>query len=256
MAWLSAIALAGCSLTAAQPRADLQPPPPLAGEFFDPQTGTTYRLPTRAVLATRHAPRIVLAQAPSGGLDIPAAVALGAPPPQAHSVPTGTPAAVVAAPPPAAAPSALRLDHELASISRMVPFASSRSGLGPKGRQAVNELLPIAHEARQVVVRGRTDALGKPSSNRALAEARAQTVASAFVAAGVSRDKISTHQCVDCFVASNATAAGRRLNRRVDVEMNLPKARIAQLPRPVHALETPPLILARTLTPVSDTARH
>lgn len=137
---------------------------------------------------------------------------------------------------------ALKLDTEFASAKRIVPFAFNRVGVGPQGRLAVRELVPLAKQADKVNVRGRTDGLGNAQSNRKVALARARTVYNAFVDEGVDQRKMRLAYCTTCFVAMNDTEAGRRLNRRVEVELIMPHSEIAKLPRPIHAPESlPPL---------------
>jgi outer membrane protein OmpA-like peptidoglycan-associated protein len=144
----------------------------------------------------------------------------------------------------------LKLDTEFESAKRLIRFAVGAATLGPIGRLAIAELVPWAKQAEKVHVRGGADLSGNAARNRELAIARATAVSSAFVAAGVDREKISKSSCVDCYVVSNDTAQNRRLNRRVDVELVLKKELAAQLPPPVHALKAPdstPLIHATAL---------
>ena len=108
----------------------------------------------------------------------------------------------------------LKLDTEFASAKRLILFAAGRAGLGPVGKMAVAELAPWAKQAEKVHVQGGADASGHVQRNRELATARAASVKSAFVAAGVDRNKISTSYCSDCYVAANDTQQGRRVNRR------------------------------------------
>ncbi|KAA3654049.1 MAG: hypothetical protein DWQ11_06060 [Proteobacteria bacterium] len=247
----SAVVVAGCSWSPFQSWTQRPPTAQHASVFVNPVSGTTYRLPPSRTLAAHDTPRIVLARTSdeswaqavrASEADAPARIAA---PPSLAASPVAREAPTLAAATPV---TVLQLDREFASITRMVPFAINSASLGPLGSKAVAELVPIAQEAREVAIRGRTDATGSTHANEVLAGARAHSVAAAFVAAGVPHDKISTSQCIDCFVATNTTQQGRRLNRRVDVEMHLPKARIAQLPPPVYALEAPPLILARSLS--------
>jgi len=144
----------------------------------------------------------------------------------------------------------LKLDTEFESAKRLVRFAAATAVLGPGGKRAVTELVPWAKQAEKVHVRGGADSSGNPAHNRELAMARATAVSSAFVAAGVDRERISKSYCTDCFIASNETEAGRRLNRRVDVELLLKKEVFAQLPPPRHAPAVPdstPLIRTTAL---------
>ena len=165
--------------------------------------------------------------------------------------PATAPAApsVAAAPAPASAPAvapaaALKMDTEFASAKRIVPFAFNKVGVGPRGLLAVKELAPLARQADKVYVRGRTDGLGGAEANRKVALDRAYTVFHAFLREGVEKAKLRLTYCSTCFAASNDTEEGRRLNRRVEVELLMPPDAIAKLPRPVHAPEAPPPLIA------------
>jgi outer membrane protein OmpA-like peptidoglycan-associated protein len=150
----------------------------------------------------------------------------------------------------ASQPLNLKLDTEFESAKRLVRFAHGTAALGPGGKRAVAELAPWAKQAEKVHVRGGADSSGNAAHNRELAMARATAVSSAFVAAGVDRDRISKSYCTDCYVASNRTEEGRRLNRRVDVELLLKKEVFAQLPPPRHApavADSTPLIRTTAL---------
>lgn len=141
--------------------------------------------------------------------------------------------------------SPLKLDTEFASAKRVVPFAFNKVGVGPRGRLAVKELLPLAKQADRVYVRGRTDATGATPANRQVAHDRAYTVFKAFRNGGVERRKLRLTYCTNCLVADNDSEEGRRLNRRVEVELIMPREAIARLPKPIHALEAlPPIPLA------------
>lgn len=141
----------------------------------------------------------------------------------------------------------LKLDGEFASAKRIVPFAFNKSDVGPRGRAAVKELLPIAKKAQKVYVRGRTDGVGNTAMNRRVAHDRAYTVYKAFRKGGIEQRKLRLTHCTQCFVATNDTEEGRRLNRRVEVEMIMPREEIARLPAPVHAPEALPPLAAATV---------
>lgn len=220
--------------------------------FVDPLSGARYRIVMPQPLTTRNRPALKVAATSREGMllfppqntivDVPQTLAL------ATTVPAQPAAARTPADNTADDIAPLRLDHSFGAITRMVPFAVNRSSLGPTGHKAVAELVPVVKEAKHVYVRGRTDASGDARVNETLARQRASTVTNAFIAAGVHRAKITSSQCIDCYVATNTTYEGRQMNRRVDVEMQLPKAKIARLPPPVYALATPSLLLARSLT--------
>lgn len=71
---------------------------------------------------------------------------------------------------------------------------------------------------RRVLIEGHTDSTGSMRTNATLSQRRADTVADTLAAAGVPWDRmVATGMGPDYPVASNATAAGRQQNRRVEV---------------------------------------
>lgn len=140
----------------------------------------------------------------------------------------------------------LKLATTFASATRIVPFAFNRVGIGPEGEAAIKELVPIALKADKVHVRGRTDSKGAFEVNKRVALERAYTVREKFVEAGVPTDKLGISFCTECFIASNDTEAGRRENRRVDVEFIMPAEDIETLPETTYAKPLPET--ARTLS--------
>lgn len=133
----------------------------------------------------------------------------------------------------------LKLATKFASATRIVPFAFNRVGMGPEGEAAVRELVPIAMKAEKVHVRGRTDAKGAFDINRQVALERAYTVREKFVEAGVPGEKLGISYCTECFIATNETEAGRRANRRVDVEFIMPAEDIDSIPETTYARPLP-----------------
>lgn len=121
------------------------------------------------------------------------------------------------------------MEPAFAIVRRTIPFAASKTTLGPTGKKVWNEILPLAIEARSVHVRGRTDVSGKKDANKDIAKQRAIHVRRLLVAAGVPSSNIKTSYCTSCFIADNNTATGRKLNRRVDVDLELFESRINDL---------------------------
>jgi outer membrane protein OmpA-like peptidoglycan-associated protein len=71
---------------------------------------------------------------------------------------------------------------------------------------------------RKVEIEGHTDSTGSAAYNLQLSERRANAVRSSLVGLGVSSNRITTRGLgQNSPVASNATAAGRQLNRRVEI---------------------------------------
>ncbi|WP_076068193.1 OmpA family protein [Sphingomonas montana] len=77
-----------------------------------------------------------------------------------------------------------------------------------------------ANRAVRVRIDGHTDSVGTAAANRSLSERRAIAVRQALGAMGVARDRFRIQGFGESApVATNATAAGRQLNRRVEVTL-------------------------------------
>jgi outer membrane protein OmpA-like peptidoglycan-associated protein len=71
---------------------------------------------------------------------------------------------------------------------------------------------------RNVLVEGHTDSQGSETYNLGLSQRRADSVRNALMERGISADRIATKGYGEKFpVASNAAAAGRQQNRRVEI---------------------------------------
>lgn len=99
-------------------------------------------------------------------------------------------------------------------------FTTGSSTLTSTSRYNIQKLANILNKYydTDLVIEGHTDSQGSEYSNQVLSEKRAESVASLLRAYGVSGSRISTVGFGETRpVASNETAAGRRLNRRVEV---------------------------------------
>ncbi len=99
-------------------------------------------------------------------------------------------------------------------------FASGQATLSEQAQSDVRALaaLLVDHSTLSVSVEGHTDSTGDPSANRVLSERRATAVRRALEAYGLAPSRISVvGRGQDFPLASNATAAGRARNRRVEV---------------------------------------
>ena len=84
--------------------------------------------------------------------------------------------------------------------------------------EVLGEALKKSARATRITVAGHTDDTGDSEYNRKLSEARAHTVAAYLASRGISMDQIETMSFGSTRpVATNATAEGRQLNRRVEV---------------------------------------
>ena len=173
-----------------------------------------------------------------------ASIRLAAPSPAASAAASSPSAATPPTDANAASAPGLKLDTEFASAKRIVPFAFNRSAWvrwaswqsrnsrrwPSRPTRSTCAAVPMRSATPAPIARSRVD--------------RAHTVYSAFLREGVQKQKLRLTYCSTCFVASNDTEAGRRLNRRVEVELIMPRDDIAKLPKPVHAPESPPPLVA------------
>lgn len=105
-------------------------------------------------------------------------------------------------------------------LSQDLLFATNSTQVGA---QSQNDLLIVARSLTNypdstVNVIGHTDNVGSAAFNQDLSERRAQSVASVLRSGGVSSARIrSIGAGLNQPIASNATAGGRQLNRRVEI---------------------------------------
>jgi len=106
-----------------------------------------------------------------------------------------------------------------------VLFESGKHSLktGAKERLAKISGILLGHPGLQLQVEGHTDSVGSDDFNQRLSEERADTVRSYLVAQGVPREAVTAHGLgKEQPVASNNTASGRQLNRRVELVVSGP----------------------------------
>lgn len=101
-----------------------------------------------------------------------------------------------------------------------VLFAVNKAELSAGGVRNVQKLANFLNQypQRKVLIEGHTDSTGSRSINQPLSERRADAVRTALVGMGISGDRIETRGYAEQYpIASNNTAAGRQLNRRVEI---------------------------------------
>ncbi|MCC5859122.1 MAG: OmpA family protein [Ectothiorhodospiraceae bacterium] len=103
---------------------------------------------------------------------------------------------------------------------RDLHFATGSAELQRGDEDNLNRLVDflVQHPDRRVLIEGHTDSVGSAESNQRLSQRRADAVRSELIRRGVPRDRLSTSGMgEDRPVATNATAAGRQQNRRVEI---------------------------------------
>ena len=99
-------------------------------------------------------------------------------------------------------------------------FDTGGSELKPGGERALDNLVQFLekHSDRSIAIEGFTDSTGSKEQNQLLSEKRAWAVKAALVKRGISSNRIDARGYGPSFpVASNDNAAGRQLNRRVEI---------------------------------------
>jgi outer membrane protein OmpA-like peptidoglycan-associated protein len=101
-----------------------------------------------------------------------------------------------------------------------VLFDTGKSELNPGAKPRLDQLAMVLKDQpnRMVQIDGFTDNVGGDTYNMELSRARADAVQSSLLARGIDASRIHTSAYGKSFpVASNSTASGRQLNRRVEV---------------------------------------
>lgn len=109
---------------------------------------------------------------------------------------------------------------ELEGVLSGVTFDNGKDTLTPAGRATLSRVADAlqSNPGVRVELVGHTDDRGSESVNRSLSERRARTVMQALVDRGVAADRLRARGAGgDEPIASNATAAGRATNRRVEL---------------------------------------
>ena len=135
------------------------------------------------------------------------------------------------APAPVAAPAPVPKPEpaiEKVTLKAGALFDSGKSALKPAGERELDELatkLKAMHGVEAIEITGYTDSQGQAAFNQKLSEQRADAVKSYLVNKGVEERVMATRGMgASDPVASNATAAGRALNRRVELEIKASQA--------------------------------
>jgi outer membrane protein OmpA-like peptidoglycan-associated protein len=113
-----------------------------------------------------------------------------------------------------------------------VLFDTGRATLKPGSMAVLDRLAAYlqSNPRTRLIVEGHTDSTGSVATNEELSQRRADAVASALIERGVAAQNLrAVGKGEDLPVASNATAAGRQQNRRVEVIFSDPDGRFAQL---------------------------
>jgi len=115
---------------------------------------------------------------------------------------------------------AKKTDHGMVVTLGGVLFYTGQARLLPAARHDIARLAEFfkRNPKREALIEGNTDNVGGESSNMDLSQRRADAVKDALIGLGVPAENLRTGaNGEDKPVATNATAAGRQMNRRVEV---------------------------------------
>lgn len=104
-----------------------------------------------------------------------------------------------------------------------VLFDVDRSALKPAGLRMVDQLVEVlkTDPQRTVLVEGFTDSTGADAYNQTLSTERADAVRVALLARGIASARVASRGYGKAFpVGPNDTAAGRQINRRVEIVLS------------------------------------
>jgi OmpA-OmpF porin, OOP family len=117
-------------------------------------------------------------------------------------------------------PSLVIIKNDQIVIMEQVFFATGKDVILPKSfpvLQAVASVLLAKPDIKHVKVEGHTDNQGKPSANLDLSERRAHSVRRWLIQHGIAAERLTAEGFGPTMpIDSNATAAGRAINRRVE----------------------------------------
>jgi outer membrane protein OmpA-like peptidoglycan-associated protein len=118
-----------------------------------------------------------------------------------------------------------------------VLFDTGRATLKPGAELTLDRLSTMLKQNAnaRVMIDGFTDNTGSPETNQTLSQQRADAVAAALIARGVSADRVrAVGRGEEYPVATNSTAAGRQQNRRVEIVLSDASGRFAQSEEPAQ----------------------
>lgn len=148
--------------------------------------------------------------------------------PAAAPAPAPAPKPVVVAPPaptpPPPAPAPVQPIVERVTLDGQALFGNDSASLTGDGQAAIDNVVDQLRgfdKVRTITITGHTDSRGSESYNQKLSERRANSVRDHLASRGVNPALLSSVGMGELApVADNATADGRQMNRRVDIDVD------------------------------------
>jgi outer membrane protein OmpA-like peptidoglycan-associated protein len=119
----------------------------------------------------------------------------------------------------------LRAAQMLAESAFYIFFEQNSNELSPKAIEKLDRIYEILanNSAAKLTLNGYSDSIGAPSYNQMVSEIRALSVKSYLSGKGIKPSRMmALGHGAQKFIASNKSAEGRRLNRRVEIELIIP----------------------------------
>jgi outer membrane protein OmpA-like peptidoglycan-associated protein len=119
----------------------------------------------------------------------------------------------------------LRAAQMLTGSAYYIFFEQNSNELSPKAIEKLDKIYEILanNAAAKLTLNGYTDSSGDPSYQEMVSEIRANSVKSYLSGKGIEPSRIATFgHGAQKFIASNKSTEGRRLNRRVEIELIVP----------------------------------
>ena len=123
---------------------------------------------------------------------------------------------------PASAQVASSSEQMLPASAFVIFFEQNSNALSAAAVQKLNRIseILINNPAAELELNGYSDSIGAPSYNLMISEIRVNAVKSYLIDKGIQPSRIlAMGHGAQKFIASNKSAAGRRLNRRVEIEL-------------------------------------
>ena len=115
--------------------------------------------------------------------------------------------------------------HMLADSVFVIFFEQNSNELTQKAMEKLDRVFEILQQNSEaaITINGYSDSMGSAAYNNMISEIRANAVKSYLIAKGVAPARMATFgHGSQKFIGSNKTEQGRRLNRRVEIELNNP----------------------------------
>jgi len=119
----------------------------------------------------------------------------------------------------------LKAAQMLADSPFYIFFEQNSNELSPKAIEKLNRIYEIMtnNPAAKLTLNGYSDSIGAPSYNQMVSEIRANSIKSYLLGKGIKPSRMMAFgHGAQKFIASNKSAEGRRLNRRVEIELIIP----------------------------------